>query len=83
MAHNEASLMKLNKENLVRITLDSGRFEERFSDLKSNLSGLKADFSKLEADIQASRNVNSELSEKLVTIKRGATLMNSILGGNV
>ena len=83
MVHNEASLMKLNKENLVRITLDSGRFEERFSDLKSNLSGLKADFSKLEADIQVSRNVNSELSEKLVTIKRGATLMNSILGGNV
>ena len=83
MAHNEASLMKLNKEDLVRITLDSGRFEERFSDLKSNLSGLKADFSKLEADIQVSRNVNSELSEKLVTMERGATLMNSILGGSV
>ena len=55
MAHNEASLMKLNKEGLVRITLDYqgkfnnilGDFKEDISDLKSDLSGLKSDFSKL------------------------------------
>ena len=59
MAHNEASLMKLNKEDLVRITLDyQGKFnnilddlKKDISDLKSDLSGLKSDFSKLEADI--------------------------------
>ena len=57
MAHNEASLMKLNKEDLVRITLDyQGKFKnilddlkEDISDLKSDLSGVKSDFSKLEA----------------------------------
>ena len=60
MTHNEACLMKLNKEDLVRITLD---YPEKFTsnlddlkkdiyDLKSDLSGLKSDFSKLEADIQ-------------------------------
>ena len=56
MAHNEASLMKLNKEDLVRITLDyHGKFnnilddlKEDISDLKSDLSGVKSDFSKLE-----------------------------------
>ena len=55
MAHNEASLMKLNKEGLVRIILDyQGKFnnilgdlKEDISDLKSDLSGLKSDFSKL------------------------------------
>ena len=78
MAHNEASLMKLNKEDLVRIALD---YQEKFnnilddlkrdiSDLKSDLSGLKSDFSKLEADIQVIRNVNSKLPERLLTVER-------------
>ena len=77
MAHNEASLMKLNKEDLVRITLD---YQEKFNNilddlkkgvtgLKSDLSGLKSDLSKVEADIQVSRNVNSKLTEKLVTME--------------
>ena len=78
MAHNDASLMKLNKEDLIRITLDyQGKFnnilddlKKDISDLKSDLSGLKSDFSKLEADIQVSRNVNSKLSERLLTMER-------------
>ena len=78
MAHNEASLMKLNKEDLVRITLDyQAKFnniledlKKDISDLKSNLSGLKSDFPKLEADRPVSRNVNSKLSERLLTIER-------------
>ena len=39
-------------------------------DLKNNLSGLMSDFSKLEAYIQVSRNENSKLSERLVTMER-------------
>ena len=78
MAHNDSPLMKLNKEDLVRITLDyQGKFnnilddlKKDISDLKSDLSGLKSDFSKLEADIQVSRNVNSKLSERLLTMER-------------
>ena len=77
MAHNEASLMKLNKEDLVRITLD---YQEKFNNilddlkkgvtgLKSDLSGLKSDLSKVEADIQVSRNVNSKLTKRLVTME--------------
>ena len=69
--------MKLNKEDLVRITLDyQGRFSnilddlKKISDLKSDLSGLKSDFYKLEADIQVTRNVNSNLSERLVTMEK-------------
>ena len=78
MAHNKASPVKLNKEDLVRITLDyQGKFsnilddlKKNISDLKSDLSGLKSDFSKLEVDIQVTRNVNSKLSERLVTMER-------------
>ena len=69
--------MKLNKEDLVRITLYyQGKFnnilddlKKVISDLKSDLSGLKSDFFKLEADIQVSRNVNSKLSERLLTVE--------------
>ena len=78
MAHNEASLIKLNNEDLVRNTLDyQGKFNNILEDLKKDiceskidLSGMKFDFSKLEADIQVSRNVNSKLSERLLTMER-------------
>ena len=78
MAHNETSLMKLKKGDLVWITLGyQGKFnnilddlKKDISDLKSNLSGLKSDFSKLEADIQVTRNENSKLSGRLVTMGR-------------
>ena len=70
--------MKLNNEELARITLD---YQERFIDvlddlkrdishLKKNRSGLKSDFSKLTTDIQVTRNVNIKLSERLVTKER-------------
>ena len=70
--------MKLGKEDLVRITLDyQGKFnnilddlKKDISDLKSDLSRLKSDFSKYEADIQVTRNVNSKLSERLMTMER-------------
>ena len=78
MVHNEASLMKLNKEDLVKITLDHQRkfnniledLEKDISDLKSFFSGLKPDFSKLEVDIQVSTNLYSKLSERLLTMER-------------
>ena len=38
--------------------------------MKHDLSGLKSDFSKVETDIQVTRNVNSKLSERLVTEQR-------------
>ena len=67
--------MKLNKEDLVRVTLDyHGKFKNILIDLKKDiskcdLSGLKSYFSKLEADIQVSRNVNYKLSERHVTME--------------
>ena len=88
MAHNEASLMKLNKEDLVMIILNyRGKFnnvlddlKKDISDLKSDLSGLKSDFSKLEADIQVTTNEILRFLKDLWQWK-GATLAISILGG--
>ena len=73
MAHDKASLMKLNKEGLVRIILD---YQERLNDVlddlqeernlslkRKELFGLKSVFFKLEADIQVTRNINTEPSK--------------------
>ena len=57
--------MKLSKEELVRIALDyyQGKFNgvlddlnKYIFDLKNDLSGLKSNFSKLEAIIQVTKN---------------------------
>ena len=78
LAHGVTSLMKLTKEELVRRMLDyQGKFngvlvdlKRDTSDLRNDLSGLNSDFSKLEANMQVTRNVNTKLSEKLVTMER-------------
>ena len=42
MAHNKASLMKLSKEDLLRITLDyQEKFNNNLHDLKKDISDLK------------------------------------------
>ena len=40
------------------------------SDLKNDISGLKSDFPRLDFDIQVTRNVNTKLPERLVTMER-------------
>ena len=70
--------MRLNKEDLVRITFDYKGKVNTISDylkkdifgLKSDLFGLKSDFFKLESDIHVTRNVNYKLSERLATVER-------------
>ena len=52
MADNETSLMKLNKENLVMITLDyQGKLNSILDDLKKDISDLKSDLSRIKSDI--------------------------------
>ena len=71
MAHNNASRMKLNKEQLVRITsVYQGKFIGLHLWIKNDLSGIKSDFSKLEALEYVTWNVNTKLSERLVTMER-------------
>ena len=77
MAYEEASLMKSNKEELIGMTLNyQGKSNGVSDDLKGKISGLKndpglkSDFSKLEADKQVTRNANTNLSKRIVTMER-------------
>ena len=50
MDHTESSLMKLNIEDLVRLSLDDqGKFDFILDDLKNNFDELKTKFTRLEA----------------------------------
>ena len=62
MAHNEGPLMKLNKEDLVRITLDyQEKFNNILDDLKKDVFDLKSDLSALTSDLLARSLVVSDL----------------------
>ena len=71
MDHTEASLVKLNKEDLVRLLLDyQGQFYSILDGLKNNFDEVKTKFTKLEADLIISRNINSKLSDKFTNVER-------------
>ena len=71
MSHTESSLMRLNKEGLVRMLLDyQGKFNNILDELKNNLNELKTKFCKLKFDLHISRNVNDKLSDKLTVLER-------------
>ena len=71
MDHTESSLMKLNKEDMVRLLLDyHGKFNSILDDLKNNFDELKSKFTKLEPDLNMSKNVNSKLSDRFINVER-------------
>ena len=71
MSHTESSLMRLNKEDLVTMSLDyQEKFNNILDEIKIDLNELKTKFCKLESDLHISRNVNDTLSDKLVVLER-------------
>ena len=71
MLHTELSLMRLDKEDLVRMLLDyQGKFNNILNQLKNDLNDLKTKLCKLESDLHISRNVNDKLSDKLAVLQR-------------
>ena len=65
--HESYQLWNSNEEALVHLLLDyQGKFNSILNDLKNNFNELKAKFTKLEIDLNLSRNINSKLSDKLL-----------------
>ena len=55
MDYTKSSLMKQNKDDLVRLLLDyQDKFNSILDDLKNNFDEIKTKFTKLEADLNVS-----------------------------
>ena len=71
MSYTESSLMRLNKEDLIRMLLVyQGKFNLILDKLKNDLNELKTKFCKFEFDLHISWNVNDKMSDKLVVTER-------------
>ena len=74
MALNEASLRKLGKEEIIKLTLEyQPKFESTLSsinNIKTDLSELRKYYEKLESDVIISKQVNTKLCEKMKFLER-------------
>ena len=67
MAHTEKSLSKLNKEDLIRLTLDfQQKHDNLFGKLMEDFADPRADYVKLEAE----RAVSDTFKNRIITLER-------------
>ena len=71
MAHNEVSLSKLNKEELVRIALDLQQKQDLLlNKLSQDLAELHKNYSRLESELLVSKNVTTCQKNQIVNLER-------------
>ena len=66
----DSSLINLKKDLLPLLLHYQGNLNSILDDLKNNFDQLKSKFTKLEADLNIFRKVNSKLSDTLTNVGR-------------
>ena len=71
MAHTLASLEKLGKSDVARLVMDyQNKFDAVLNNINCELLDLKNKFTKLESDLEISRNVNNKLVDQVTRLER-------------
>ena len=71
MAHILASLEKIGKSDLARLEIDyQNKFDAVLNHINSELLNLKNKYTKLESDLEISRNVNNKLVAQVTRLER-------------
>ena len=71
MAHTLVSLEKFGKSFLARLVIDyQNKFDTVLSNINSELLELKNKFTKLESDLEISRNINNKLVDQVTRLER-------------
>ena len=71
MAHALAFPEKLGKSDLARLVMDyQKKFDTILNNINSELLDLKNKFTKLESDLEISRNINNKLVEQVTRLER-------------
>ena len=67
MSLTETTLKKLNKDEVIALTLEC---QGKFSSILANIADLKSDFRRLESELFISRLVNSKLCDSVTSLDR-------------
>ena len=71
MAHTLASREKLGKSDLAKLVIDyQNKFDTVLNTINSELLDLKNRFTKLESDLEISKNVNNKLVDQVTRLER-------------
>ena len=71
MSLSEAALRKLTKDEVIALTLEyQAKFNNTVSNINRELSELRNDFKKIEAELSVSKNVNNKLHERVIALER-------------
>ena len=71
MAHTLASREKLGKSDLAKLVIDyQNKFDIVLNTINSELLDLKNRFTKLESDLEISKNVNNKLVDQVTRLER-------------
>ena len=70
MAHTLASLEKFRKSDLASLVIGyQNKFDTVLNNVNSELLDLKGEFTKLESDLEISRNVNNKLVDQVTKLE--------------
>ena len=68
---SEEALRKLTKDELVNLSLEyQNKFTSTLARTESDISNLRTDSKKVEVDLAITRNINSKLRERVVSLER-------------
>ena len=71
MAHTEASLSKLNKDDIVRIALDLQEKQDTLlNKIHQDLSELRNNYSRLESELLISKTVTTRQKDQIINLER-------------
>ena len=71
MAHTQESLLKLNKEDLVRLALDYQQKQDLLlNKINQDLTELRKNYSRLESELQVSKSVTTLQRKQIIALER-------------
>ena len=71
MSLSGADFRKLTKDEVIALILKyQAKFDNTLSNINNELSELRNDFKKVESELSVSKNLNSKLHERVVTLER-------------
>ena len=71
MVLSEYALKNIHKDEIINLALDyQSKFDSTLAGIRNELSDLEKDFEQLRSDLSITKQVNTKLKEKFVSLER-------------